>query len=146
MLLDSGATHLARPAHEGERLDEELVEVELAGGVTVQLKITDATTLIWPTGKQTIMPLLEFCCLTGTTQMINASGVMTLSNDAFGEITAVRRNGLPVVDDPVVQKKMIDMYEQAKIKELADYGKVVLQKLANAQASEEVLFFFACVE
>ena len=49
--------------------------------------------------------------------MINASGVMSLSNKAFGEITAVRRNGLPVVDDPAVQKEMIRMYEQAKTTE-----------------------------
>ena len=129
LLMDSGATHLARQRKSGE--DGIWVEVELAGGNMEYMMMSDAGTLLVETLDQPIFPVIEFCRLTGATQETDGKGVMRLKHSSVGTIEMEMEGSLPVVKNLELQEKLITMFEAARSKEMVEHGLTTLKKLST---------------
>ena len=92
-LLDSGATHAVRPAGKSEGMIKE-VEVELAGNVTVRMKMNEGNTVLGPKG-QYIVPLIPIMEQLGCKLETNRKGTLQVLHPQRGILPINISSGAP---------------------------------------------------
>ncbi|CAE7214156.1 GIP [Symbiodinium sp. CCMP2592] len=121
-LLDSGATHVLRPARdEREHLTSKEVPVVLAGDEKRLLRQTPAGSIILDPAQgkeaQTILPLGGLVESLGCTLKWTRGGLM-LKHPKYGTIRARIRAGCPEIADPVQAAMLISELESRRMDEL----------------------------
>ena len=123
-LLDSGATHVLRPAKdEQEHLSSKEVPVVLAGDERRLLRQTPAGSIILKPSNgeeaQTIIPLGKLVESLGCVMKWSRGG-LTLKHPKYGTIRTRIRAGCPEIADSVQAARLIAELENRKLEELRE--------------------------